>query len=340
MECGAQLGAFRGPPQGQHGGGSDPYGQQSPYGQQPPYGQPNNPYRQPPNPYGQPPDPYGQQNPYNQPQNPYGQPNPYGQEPPRPDPYGGQPYGQPSYGQPSYGGEPADPYAANRADTPYLPASAPPAGPARLILESGLGKIEYPLDAPVVTIGRSRSNDISLEDSRVSRHHARIVRDGQGFLIEDLNSRNGTRVDDRAIRDSISLTDGAIVRIGDSVFRFTVAPPAGHAPVPQPGPSPFGPGPGPGGRPMEMGGGRPMEMGGPPAPEVFVSPWNPVQCPTCQGLKTMRPIVYGPAAQTQGAQTAARRGEVTLGDGPARPDSPNAECRACGTRVRIVNTGG
>jgi hypothetical protein len=298
MECGAQLGAFRGPAPGPQGGGPDQF-RQDPYGQ--------DPYRQ---------DPYQQ--------NPYGQ-DPYRQEPPRQDSHQQNPYGQPPYGQ-----DQADPYAAHRADTPYLPPGAPPSGPARLILESGLGKIEYPLDAPVVTIGRSRSNDISLEDTRVSRHHARIVRDGQGFLIEDLNSRNGTRVDDRAIRDSASLTDGAVVRIGDSVFRFTVAPPASQPQRPMPGPSPFG---GP------SGPGRPMGSGGGPAPEVFVSPWSPVQCPTCQGLKTMRPIVYGPAAQTQGAQTAARRGEVTLGEGPARPDGPNAECRACGTRVRIVNTG-
>jgi pSer/pThr/pTyr-binding forkhead associated (FHA) protein len=82
-------------------------------------------------------------------------------------------------------------------------------GPARLILESGLGKIEYPLDAPVVTIGRSRSNDISLEDSRVSRHHARIVRDARGFIIEDLNSRNGTRVDDRRVRAGCTVAGGA-----------------------------------------------------------------------------------------------------------------------------------
>jgi pSer/pThr/pTyr-binding forkhead associated (FHA) protein len=254
-------------------------------------------------------------------------PDPYQQEPPRPDPYHPDPYGQDAYGQ-----DVPDPYAAHRADTPFLPPSAPAAGPARLILESGLGKIEYPLDAPVVTIGRSRSNDISLEDTRVSRHHARIVRDGRGFLIEDLNSRNGTRVDDRAVRDSAALTDGAVVRIGDSIFRFTVAPPVGQPQRPAPGSSPFGGGPaGPGG---------PGDAGGMTAPEVFVSPWSPVQCPTCQGLKTMRPIVYGPAAQTQGAQAAARRGEVALGEGAARPNGPNAECRACGTRVRIVSTGG
>jgi len=256
------------------------------------------------------PDPY-QQDPYRQ--DPY-QPDPY-----RPDPYQPDPYAQ----------EPVDPYAPNRADTPFLPPAGAQAGLARLILESGLGKVEYPLDAPVVTIGRSRSNDISLEDSRVSRHHARIVRDERGFLIEDLNSRNGTRVDDRAIRDSAALTDGAVVRIGDSVFRFTVAPPIAQAPRPIPGTSPFGDDPG----------GR-GPAGGAPAPEVFVSPWSPVQCPQCQGLKTMRPIVYGPAAQSPGAQAAARRGEVTLGEGPARPNGPNAECRACGARVRIVNTGG
>ena len=175
-------------------------------------------------------------------------PDPY-----RPDPYQPDPYRQASPGQTRIGAGPVpaarpDPYAVpgrpvrRASDTPFLPPG-PAAGPARLILESGLGKIEYPLDAPVVTIGRSRSNDISLEDSRVSRHHARIVRDARGFLIEDLNSRNGTRVDDRAVRDSATLTDGAIVRIGDSVFRFTVAPPSGAATVRRsPGPSPSGSG--------------------------------------------------------------------------------------------------
>lgn len=199
----------------------------------------------------------------------------------------------------------------------YPPAYSPEPLAARLILESGLGKVEYPLDAPVVTIGRSRSNDISLEDARVSRHHARIVRGERGYLIEDLNSRNGTRVDDRAVRDSQPLTDGAIVRIGDTVFRFVVT----------------------GG-----GGGRgAVEERRPPEPSIpvlFLAPWTPVQCPVCQGMRTMRPVVYGDAARTPAAQAAARRGEIALGNGPVHPNAPNAECRACGTRVRIVQTSG
>lgn len=350
MECGAQLGTFRpqAPP--------DPYGRNpnDPYG-----GQQGGP---PPGQYGQqPPAPYGQQpaNPYGGgPADPYaGQGNPYGGQQGGPPPHGGQagPYGGYGGGQQGYGGQEPAPYQ------PPAPAVA------KLILESGIGKVEYPLDTGVVTIGRSRSNDISLEDARVSRHHARVVRGDRGYLIEDLNSRNGTRVDDRAIRDSAPLTEGAVVKIGDAIFRFTAS--AGNQqapPPPQPGPSPWGgppgpsgpppspygpggqaPGPyGPGGQapgPYGQGGPPPGQYGqggpaGPQVPVVFMSPWNPLQCPSCQGLKTMVQMVFGPAAQSPGAQTAARRGEVIIGEGPALPDGPNAECRACGTRVRIVQS--
>lgn len=298
IECGAQLGSYRPGPQP-----ADPYGQPNPLPPAGPYGQPQ---------YGPPP----RQDPYGRP-DPYGQPDLYGQRGQQPDPYAA-PAGPPPYGG-AYPG-PADPYPGGRAETPYLPAGP---GPARLILESSAGQIEYPLDAPVVTIGRSRSNDISLEDVRVSRHHARIVRDQRGYTVEDLNSRNGTRVDDRAVREAVPLRDGAVLRIGDSAFRFAASSPPG-GPVPHADRSaPYG--------------GQPPRAA---VPEVFSAPWSPVQCPTCQGLKTMRPVIYGPAAQSPGAQVAAQRGEVALGEGPPRPDAPNAECRACGTRVRIVTTGG
>ena len=355
MECGAQLGGFR--PQGQ----PDPYGRNpnDPYGGQQsgpsggPYGQqggpPPGPYgQQAPNPYGgqqagyggAPADPYGGQGGYGGQQSgpppaPFGQPQP-------PAPYGGQQGGY-GGGQPGYGSPEPSPYA------PPAPVAA------KLILESGLGKVEYPLDAGIVTIGRSRSNDISLEDARVSRHHARVVRGERGYTIEDLNSRNGTRVDDRAIRESAPLSEGSVVKIGDAVFRFTASAgnpgspvgPAVHQapPQPQPNPGPWGapanpagPPPGPYGH-----GGGPGGHGGPPAgpqvPVVFMSPWNPLQCPGCQGLRTMVQMVFGPAAQSPGAQTAARRGEIIIGEGPLLPDGPNAECRACGTRVRIVQSG-
>jgi hypothetical protein len=291
MNCGAQLGAVR----------------FNPYAQEPP-----------------PPDPYQRQHPYPP------DPHPPAQQgyPPAQQGYPPQPQYPPAQqGYPPQPQYPPEEYDPRRADTPHLTT---PSGSARLILESGLGKVEYPLDGPVMTIGRSRSNDIPLEDSRVSRHHARVVRDGNGYFVEDLNSRNGTRVDDRAVRDNAPLTDGSIIKIGDSTFRFVASAPAG--PAPRPAPSPFG---------QEQGWSQqqPPPARELPVPEVFVTQWSPVQCPSCHGLKTMRPIVYGRDAQTPGAQEAARLGQVALGNGPARPNGPNAECRACGTRVRIVNTG-
>jgi pSer/pThr/pTyr-binding forkhead associated (FHA) protein len=203
---------------------------------------------------------------------------------------------------------------------PPAPRPVPAAPSARLILESGLGKQEYPLDAAEVTIGRSRSNDINLDDARVSRHHARVVRDTRGYVLEDLNSRNGTRIGDRPVRDSAVLGDGDIVKIGDAVFRFTMSG-GGRAPAPAPPPDPYR---------------QDTPIGS--TPVVFLAPWSPVQCPGCQGQGTMRPIIYGQATADRAAKDAARRGEVVLGEGAARPDGPNAECRTCGMRVRVVPT--
>jgi hypothetical protein len=343
MQCGYPLRGGQPPAdQNQYGQGpADPYGGQAgglpqdPYGRQaPPFGGPQG--GGPQGGYGSPQGgPYG-----GQAQNPYGAPqgSPYGRAPA--DPYanpGGQhagPYGSPAPGQ--QGGFPGgqQPYGAPSPAQPPAPASA------KLILESGIGKVEYPLDSGVVTIGRSRSNDISLEDARVSRHHARVVRGDRGYLIEDLNSRNGTRVDDRAIRDSAPLAEGSVVKIGDAVFRFTAAPaqPAGFpspAPVPVPGPNPWGaPDPGQFGGPGGWGG----APAAPPAPVVYLTPHSPVQCPNCQGLRTMMQLVFPPEANTHEAQAAAQRGQIVLGEGPARPDGPNAECRTCRTRVRIMQT--
>lgn len=235
--------------------------------------------------------------------------------------------------QPAYDQRPP-PYDDRRGYQEPTPAPAPRPAPtrrtARLILESGLGKQEYSLDAPVVTIGRSRSNDISLDDARVSRHHARIVRDDRGYLLEDLNSRNGTRVDDRAVRDSCVLEDGALLKIGDAVFRFVMRAPADLAPR---GANPADPRVSTDPNPN-----RPSGSAGAAAPVVFLAPWSPIQCPQCQSQGTMRPIVYGQAANEPAAQDAARRGEVVLMAGQARPDGPNAECRNCSMRVRIVPT--
>lgn len=106
---------------------------------------------------------------------------------------------------------------------------------------------EIPLDQRL-TIGRADTNQLRLTHQDVSRIHAVIVRNGSGYVIQDLDSRNGVTVNGkRTIRTE--LRDGDIVGIG--VYRFTYcSEPAGidetvafQSTLPLPAPKPPPPDP-------------------------------------------------------------------------------------------------
>jgi hypothetical protein len=69
------------------------------------------------------------------------------------------------------------------------------------------------------TVGRSPQNDLFLDDVTVSRHHARVVVDADGFLAEDLNSLNGTYVNRKRI-ERHQLADGDELQIGKFKLEF------------------------------------------------------------------------------------------------------------------------
>jgi pSer/pThr/pTyr-binding forkhead associated (FHA) protein len=71
----------------------------------------------------------------------------------------------------------------------------------------------FRFDQDVVFIGRDPKNDICFEDRSASRHHARILRSAQGYELEDLDSRNGTKVNERVAQHAILQADDQI-RIG------------------------------------------------------------------------------------------------------------------------------
>jgi Nif-specific regulatory protein len=92
--------------------------------------------------------------------------------------------------------------------------------PARLEAVSGpLEGRTFPLTEDEVSIGREPSNQISLLDSLVSRRHCVIRRDGQGFLIQDLDSRNSTFVNSLPVKERL-LADGDQIRVGKSILVF------------------------------------------------------------------------------------------------------------------------
>jgi SARP family transcriptional regulator, regulator of embCAB operon len=82
----------------------------------------------------------------------------------------------------------------------------------------------HPLASAATRIGRLSDNDIVLEDTSVSRHHAVIIDTGTSFVITDLRSANGVYVDDQRVRGSTSLLNGDRIRICDHEFTFEIHP--------------------------------------------------------------------------------------------------------------------
>src|SRR5262249_35741561 len=78
------------------------------------------------------------------------------------------------------------------------PAAAPV--PSRLWLTDG-GSLRYPLDpdSGVVRIGRARDNDVAIDKQRVSRYHAQARWIESVWLVYDLDSTNGTYIDNERI---------------------------------------------------------------------------------------------------------------------------------------------
>ncbi|HEV3146450.1 MAG TPA: FHA domain-containing protein, partial [Gemmataceae bacterium] len=76
------------------------------------------------------------------------------------------------------------------------------------------------LDGDQFVIGRSPECEIHIPNNAVSRQHAKITRLQTGFYIEDLDSRNGTLVNNVKIEQKTQLKDNDKVKICDCMFTF------------------------------------------------------------------------------------------------------------------------
>lgn len=95
--------------------------------------------------------------------------------------------------------------------------AADPGGKVGTLI-TGDGRRVPVADRPVV-IGRLSTCDIPLGDPQVSRRHAEVRRDAEGFSVVDLGSTNGTVVNGAPVRER-RLTDGDELRIGSITIRF------------------------------------------------------------------------------------------------------------------------
>jgi pSer/pThr/pTyr-binding forkhead associated (FHA) protein len=89
-----------------------------------------------------------------------------------------------------------------------------PPGSALLVVRRGPNSgSRFLLDSDVTTAGRHPASDIFLDDVTVSRRHAEFVRAGDGFLVRDVGSLNGSYINRKRI-DEAALSGGDEVQIG------------------------------------------------------------------------------------------------------------------------------
>ena len=69
-------------------------------------------------------------------------------------------------------------------------------------------------------LGRSRDCDVVVSDENVSRRHAEVRPSGSQWIVRDLGSTNGVKVNGQRIRDAQPLRDGDTIRVGLSDITF------------------------------------------------------------------------------------------------------------------------
>jgi hypothetical protein len=95
-------------------------------------------------------------------------------------------------------------------------------GDAWLVAEhgGGLGRGERFDLFGGLSIGRGGGADVNIDDRYASGLHARIYSHAGRFYIEDMNSTNGTMLNDATLSGEAELVPGDVIRIGDTEFRF------------------------------------------------------------------------------------------------------------------------
>jgi hypothetical protein len=142
---------------------------------------------------------------------------------PRTQQIAGRPYGQ---------APPRIPPPPPGFQSPPVP---PPVSPAPLAFPPGSG-VRF-------TIGRTRDCDLCLTDLSVSRMHALLVRREDGWVLSDLGSHNGTRLNGWLVREPVQVRPGDRVEFGSMAFIIQGDPPATPPPADEEEPGLAGTGP-------------------------------------------------------------------------------------------------
>jgi pSer/pThr/pTyr-binding forkhead associated (FHA) protein len=92
---------------------------------------------------------------------------------------------------------------------------------SRIVITSGPKTgLELPLGNEPLTIGRSSESGLVIRDDYTSSHHARLVLWGEQWMIQDLDSTNGTWHDGARVAAPVPVTLGAPIKVGATTFEL------------------------------------------------------------------------------------------------------------------------
>ncbi|WP_417563154.1 FHA domain-containing protein [Microbacterium sp.] len=92
---------------------------------------------------------------------------------------------------------------------------------SRIVITSGpKAGLELALGTEPLTIGRSSESGLVIRDDYTSSHHARLVLWGDQWMIQDLDSTNGTWHDGQRVTAPVPITVGAPIRVGATTFEL------------------------------------------------------------------------------------------------------------------------
>lgn len=121
---------------------------------------------------------------------------------------------------------------AGPGDKTEIVSSAPRAGTApdgkattgsvsRIVITSGpKAGLELPLGNEPLTIGRSSESGLVIRDDYTSSHHARLVLWGEQWMLQDLDSTNGSWHDGKRVSSPVAIKVGAPIKVGATTFEL------------------------------------------------------------------------------------------------------------------------
>ncbi|GAA3637281.1 FHA domain-containing protein [Microbacterium awajiense] len=92
---------------------------------------------------------------------------------------------------------------------------------SRIVITSGpKAGLELPMGTEPLTIGRSSESGLVIRDDYTSSHHARLVLWGDQWMIQDLDSTNGTWHDGNRVSTPVPVNVGAPIKVGATTFEL------------------------------------------------------------------------------------------------------------------------